>query len=169
MRAKEFIKKFGWGEAKKTATKYTHIDSLSIPELKEYVNAWEMVQACGGINAVKQHLKDGNVCRFEEKPLMKKYAQLVESVMYELWAVNIPEEPDSVLLYPVPTQEIGEQLVSRLKEEALKQFPKVGQYIADSIYLEVWIGSEEDHVKYLKENKEWWLETTFLESINESN
>lgn len=80
----------------------------------------------------------------------------------KLWAVNIPEEPDSVLLHPVPTQKIGKQLVYRLKNEALQAFPKVGQSIADAISLEEWQGSKEDHEKYLQENSNWWLETTFL-------
>lgn len=80
----------------------------------------------------------------------------------KLWAVNIPEEPDSVLLHPVPTQKIGKQLVYRLKKEALQAFPKVGQSIADAISLEEWQGSKEDHEKYLQENSNWWLETTFL-------
>ncbi|HGX6724308.1 hypothetical protein [Acinetobacter baumannii] len=51
----------------------------------------------------------------------------------KLWAVNIPEEPDSELLHPVPSQKIGKQLVYRLKKEALQAFPKVGHSIADSI------------------------------------
>ncbi|HAV3458133.1 hypothetical protein [Acinetobacter baumannii] len=80
----------------------------------------------------------------------------------KLWAVNIPEEPDSVLLHPVPTQKNGKQLVYRLKKEALQAFPKVGQSIADAISFEEWQGSKEDHEKYLQENNNWWLETTFL-------
>lgn len=83
--------------------------------------------------------------------------------MEKLWSVNIPEEPDSTLLHPVPSQKIGKQLVYRLKKEALKQFPKAGQCIADSITLEIWDGTEEDHKKYLQENKEWWNKTTFLD------
>lgn len=84
--------------------------------------------------------------------------------MEKLWAVNIPEEPDSSpILYPVPTQKIGKQLVYRLKKEALQAFPKVGQYIADSVTLEEWQGSKEDHAKYLQENKNWWNDTTFLD------
>lgn len=78
------------------------------------------------------------------------------------FAVNIPEEPDSELLHPVPSQKIGKQLVYRLKKEALQAFPTVGQCIADSITFEEWQGSKEDHEKYLQENKNWWLETTFL-------
>ena len=68
----------------------------------------------------------------------------------KLWAVNIPEEPDSTLLHPVPSQKIGKQLVYRLKKEALQQFPKVGQCIADAITLEIWDGVGEDHKNIFK-------------------
>lgn len=82
----------------------------------------------------------------------------------KLWAVNIPEEPDSAeMLYPVPSKEVGEKLVERLKNEALQVFPKVGQCIADSITLEEWNGSSEEHTKYLSENQNWWDEETFME------
>ncbi|WP_288391531.1 hypothetical protein [Acinetobacter nosocomialis] len=82
----------------------------------------------------------------------------------KLWAVNIPEEPDSAeILYPVPSKEVGEKLVERLKNEALQVFPKVGQCIADSITLEEWNGSHEEHTKYMLENQNWWDEETFLE------
>lgn len=82
----------------------------------------------------------------------------------KLWAVNIPKEPDSAeMLYPVHSKEVGEKLVERLKNEALQVFPKVGQCIADSITLEEWEGSQEEHAKYLQENKDWWNYTTFLE------
>lgn len=82
----------------------------------------------------------------------------------KLWAVNIPEEPGSELLHPIPSKEMGEQLVIRLKSEALQTFPTVGQCIADSITLEEWNGSQEDHDKYLQDNKNWWNDTTFLEN-----
>lgn len=83
-----------------------------------------------------------------------------------LWAVNIPEEPDSELLHPIPTKEMGEQLVNRLKSEALQTFPTFGQCIADAITLEEWNGTQEDHAKYLQDNKNWWGYTTFLENEN---
>ncbi|MCH2004082.1 MULTISPECIES: hypothetical protein [Acinetobacter] len=84
--------------------------------------------------------------------------------MDKLWAVNIPEEPDSAeMLYPVPSKEVGEKLVERLKNEAIQVFPKVGQCIADSIILEEWNGSPEEHTKYLSENQNWWDEETFME------
>jgi hypothetical protein len=82
----------------------------------------------------------------------------------KLWAVNIPEEPDSELLHPIPTKEMGEQLVNRLKSEALQIFPTVGQSIADAITLEEWNGTQEDHAKYLQDNKNWWGYTTFSEN-----
>lgn len=41
----------------------------------------------------------------------------------KLWAINIPEEPDSEeILYPVPSKEVGEKLVNRLRDEARKNF-----------------------------------------------
>lgn len=85
-----------------------------------------------------------------------------------LWCVNIPEEPDSAPIYhPTPSKKIAKQLVYRLKNEALKAFPNVGQSIADSISFDEWKGSKEDHNKYLLENKNWWLETTFLEKAHD--
>ncbi|WP_288378651.1 hypothetical protein [uncultured Acinetobacter sp.] len=83
----------------------------------------------------------------------------------KLWAVNIPEEPDSSpILHAVPTLEIGEQIVSRLKQEATQVFKTcVGEAIADAITLEKWEGSHEEHAKYLSENGDWWNHTTFLE------
>lgn len=85
----------------------------------------------------------------------------------KLWAVNIPEEPDSELLHPVPSKEVGEQLVIRLKAEALQTFLTVGKCIADAITLEEWNGTQEDHAKYLQDNKNWWGYTTFLEQAND--
>ena len=91
-----------------------------------------------------------------------------DELMEKLWAVNIPEEPDSAeMLYPVPSKEVGEKLVERLKNEALQVFPKVGQCIADSITLEEWNGSPEEHAKYMIENQNWWDEETFLEPSND--
>ena len=62
----------------------------------------------------------------------------------------------------LPAQKIGKQLVYRLKKEALQAFPKVGQCIADSVTLEEWNGSAEEHAKYLAENGNWWTDTTFI-------
>lgn len=86
----------------------------------------------------------------------------------KLWCVNIPEEPDSApILYPVPSRKIAKQTVYRLKKEALKQYPTVGQSIADAITLEEWNGTESEHAGYLKFNSKWWLHTTFLENNND--
>lgn len=83
----------------------------------------------------------------------------------KLWCVNIPEEPDSApILYPVPSQKIGKQLVHRLKQEALKQFPTFGQSIANAVTLEEWNGTEAEHAEYLKSNPKWWNYETFLET-----
>ncbi|MEX5443460.1 hypothetical protein WCE14_08835 [Acinetobacter schindleri] len=82
----------------------------------------------------------------------------------KLWAVNIPEEPDSEeILHPVPSKEVGEKLVNRLRDEARKNFKYVGDVIAEAVTLEKWIGSAEGHKKYLEENPNWWDETTFLD------
>lgn len=83
----------------------------------------------------------------------------------KLWAVNIPEEPDSSqILYPVPTKKIGKQLVYRLKKEALEVFKTcIGPAIADAVTLEEWNGSAEEHAKYLADNGNWWTDTTFIE------
>ena len=81
-----------------------------------------------------------------------------------LWAVNIPEEPDSgEILYPIPSKELGEQVVQRLRDEAIKAFEFVGECIAKAVTLEVWDGTIEEHAKYLAENPNWWDETTFLD------
>lgn len=82
----------------------------------------------------------------------------------KLWAVNIPEEADSAtILYPVPSQKIGKQLVYRLKKEAMQQFPHFGEVIADAVSIEEWNGSPGEHAKYILEHKNWWNEETFLE------
>ncbi|MGJ8757420.1 hypothetical protein ACSFV5_07160 [Acinetobacter sp. HC8-3S] len=90
----------------------------------------------------------------------------------KLWSVNIPEEPDSAsILHPVPSQKIGKQLVHRLKQEALQQFPTVGKSIAEAVALEVWEGTEAEHAEYLKTNPNWWLHTTFwrIEMVEKAN
>ena len=82
----------------------------------------------------------------------------------KLWAVNIPEEPDSAeILNPVPSKELGEQIVQRLRSEAIQAFKIVGENIAEAVTLEEWNLSAEDHSKYLEENPNWWDETTFLD------
>ena len=81
-----------------------------------------------------------------------------------LWAVNIPEEPDSEkILYPIPSKELGEQVVQRLRSEAIQAFEIVGECIAESITLEEYGDAAEKHSKYLVENPNWWDETTFLD------
>lgn len=82
----------------------------------------------------------------------------------KLWAVNIPEEPDSEeILYPVPSKELGEQVVQRLRKEAIEAFEIVGECIAEAVTLEEWDLSPDKHSKYLGENPNWWDETTFLD------
>ena len=82
----------------------------------------------------------------------------------KLWAVNIPEEPDSEeILYPIPSKELGEQVVNRLRQEAIQVFETVGDCIAEAITLEEWNGTTDEHEKYLEENPNWWDSTTFLD------
>lgn len=81
-----------------------------------------------------------------------------------LWAVNIPEEPDSEeILHPVPSKELGEKVVQRLRKEAIEAFGTVGKRIAEAVTLEKWNLSASEHSKYLEENPNWWDETTFLD------
>ena len=83
--------------------------------------------------------------------------------MTELWCVGIPEEPDSdPQLLPAPSKAKADEIVERLKKEALQQWPKVGGAIADSITVEQWSGTDEEHSHFLTENAEWWNHTTFL-------
>lgn len=82
----------------------------------------------------------------------------------KLWAVNIPEEPDSEeILYPIPSKELGEQVVQRLRNEAIQAFETVGECIAEAITLEEWNLSAEEHAAHLEKNPNWWDETTFLD------
>lgn len=83
--------------------------------------------------------------------------------MTELWCVGIPEEPESdPQILPVPNKEKAEEIVNRLKREALQKWPKVGDIIADNITVELWTGTAEEHTNFLTENAEWWHHTTFL-------
>lgn len=107
MNAVEFVRKFGW-EAVIEAVKSTtaeetaafeskdldpiltkdgsvigfNVKVYAIPylEVKSLVESWELVESCGGVKKVKQYLKDGNVFRFEETPIMKQALADVESV-----------------------------------------------------------------------------------------
>lgn len=80
----------------------------------------------------------------------------------KLWAVNIPPEPDSIQLYPVPSLEIAQELTERLKKEALAKFKITGDVIADSIYFEEWKGTEQEHADFISKHGDWYLHTTFL-------
>ena len=87
MKANEFVKHYGWDKA--TIALNRCIDEgkglmvggveVSIVDLKRLVGSHELVKACGGIEAANQHLKEGNVFRFEEKPLMRQTIADVES------------------------------------------------------------------------------------------
>ena len=81
----------------------------------------------------------------------------------KLWAVNIPPEPDSEMFYPVPSLEVGQELVTRLKKEALEAFKTVGDIVAESICIEEWQGTAQQHANFLKNRGEWWHKCTFLD------
>lgn len=87
MKATEFVKKYG-GEAAKD---FLDLPSYSIDQLlmlqsglnckdlKRIVESHELVEKCGGLRKVKDHIKQGNVYRFEEKPLMVQAIADVEA------------------------------------------------------------------------------------------
>lgn len=85
-KAIEFVKKFGIARTKYWIKEFTEINKLPdeminiefMDDLKQIVEAFELVEDCGGIETVKKHLKNGNVFRFGETPLMKKAIELVE-------------------------------------------------------------------------------------------
>lgn len=80
-----------------------------------------------------------------------------------LWAVNIPEEPDSEeLLFAATSKEHAQSIVSRLHNEIFETYPTFGEAIADSIYVTEWQGSAEEHAESLA--TKWWEHTTFLGS-----
>ena len=80
-----------------------------------------------------------------------------------LWAVNIPEEPDSEeLLFAATSKEHAQSIVSRLHNEIFETYPTFGEAIADSIYVTEWHESAEEHVESLA--TKWWEHTTFLGS-----
>lgn len=80
-----------------------------------------------------------------------------------LWAVNIPEEPDSEeLLFAATSKEHAQSIVSRLHNEIFETYPTLGEPIADSIYVTEWQDSAEEHAESL--STKWWQVTSFLEN-----
>lgn len=103
MKANEFVRRFGLSslEIAKTLPKFNrykyvifYADEIDfsnelhagrksymfeVAEVKRLVESHELVEKCGGVDKVKQYLKDGNVFRFEEKPLMKQAVADVEA------------------------------------------------------------------------------------------
>lgn len=83
------------------------------------------------------------------------------NVIKTLWAVNIPEEPDSEeLLFAATSKEHAQSIVSRLHNEIFETYPTLGEPIADSIYVTEWQDSAESHAESLAEK--WWEHTSFL-------
>lgn len=153
-------------------SKGAHADQLEITEewfskpLKRYDDAELAIKYIQTINdCVECYIGDKSIVATTVEQVTKFFDENKALIKAKLWSVNIPEEPDSApILHPVPSQKIGKQLVHRLKKEALKQFPTVGQSIADSVTLEEWNGTEVEHAEYLKSNPKWWNDTTFLEN-----
>ena len=90
MRANEFVKKFGLKLAQRDIAALDsgfikHDDFLEhygfdiLDDLKRLVESHELVEECGGLRKVKDHIKQGNVYRFEEKPLMVQAISDVEA------------------------------------------------------------------------------------------
>lgn len=157
------------------SSKQAHTDQLEITEewftkpLKRYDDpklAIKYIQATN--DCVECYIGDKSIVASTVVQVTKFFNENKALIKTKLWSVNIPEEPDSAsILHPVPSQKIGKQLVHRLKQEALQQFPTVGKSIAEAVTLEVWEGTEAEHAEYLKTNPNWWLHTTFLEKNND--
>ena len=82
MKSNEFVKKYGVEYAKHILTNDAPLVlDLNYTELKRLVDSYELVEGCSGIDVVKRHLKEGNVFRFEEKPLMRQAILDVESCL----------------------------------------------------------------------------------------
>jgi len=156
------------------SSKDAHADQLEITEewfskpLKRYDDAELAIKYIQAVNdCVECYLGDKSIIATTVEQVTKFFNENKALIKAKLWSVNIPEEPDSApILHPVPSQKIGKQLVHRLKQEALKQFPTVGQSIADAVTIEEWSGTEAEHAEYLKSNPKWWIHTTFLENGN---
>lgn len=90
MQAVEFIKKFGWSEAKKIINPngvyldlaFLAVDvwGLDINDLKQYVDAWELVQSYGGLQSAFTYLTHRAVFGLYQLPDLRKAISLVEQV-----------------------------------------------------------------------------------------
>lgn len=82
MNAFEFVKEKGIEVAKDVVADYPYAPTFyngSMDDLKRIVESHELVEKCGGLRKVKDHIKQGNVYRFEEKPLMVQAISDVEA------------------------------------------------------------------------------------------
>lgn len=96
MKVKEFIKQYGWSKSATivfesighgTNTFYDTQDELyygqinnirvSVTELKQYVDAWDLVESLDGLSSAKITLQRGEFGDFE---MLKQAIELVESV-----------------------------------------------------------------------------------------
>ena len=81
MRAKEFVKKFGWKESMKQIKQPTGIygaafDYEFMGDLKTLVDAYELVESYGGMDRANDFL---SICAEWIKPSLSKAIALVES------------------------------------------------------------------------------------------
>lgn len=95
MKANEFVKKFGWGEAKfylGTAREDALWVSFDLPEhgikdiviyvsdLKRLVESYELIKSCGGLEQAKAYAIDANACgAFNDERKLKQAIADVES------------------------------------------------------------------------------------------
>lgn len=95
--------------------------------------------------------------------LVAAFDAMLAEIDSKLWAVNIPEEPDSEeLLFAATSKEHAQSIVSRLHNEIFETYPTFGEAIADSIYVTEWQDSAEEHAESLA--TKWWEVTSFLEN-----
>ena len=78
MKANEFVKKFGWGEAIKTVKASNHIgideSIVDIGELKRLVESHELVVFCGGLDIAKE--LDSDFCGDNFNDIQKAIADV---------------------------------------------------------------------------------------------
>lgn len=94
MNAKEFVRKFGWDEAKRLTDHALKFDEpciicsgyVDILDLKTLVDAWELVESCGGLdvaietyNCFKNACDGAGVKHSPKMFLLKQAIELVES------------------------------------------------------------------------------------------
>lgn len=81
MKANEFVKKFGWEEAKNIvdASEIISIDTniVDINQLKRLVESHELVESCGGLQSVGEKLTHG---LHESRAVIERLKQAIADV-----------------------------------------------------------------------------------------